>query len=433
MAEQIDGAIILDAGINTNDFKRDSEKLRQSAERLSRSVEQVGKKLQSDVSNYGKALVSASKQMEQSAEAVQRAFGGSDLKGVSREARDLDAALVKTQKELDSVNAKLKDYYAEVQRIKASTDAMLSNAATEEQTVNTLELEKTELEQLTQKYSDLLNLQKQLEAESRRASERRAKIGDLTGLSDWTDSVSKMETAFNRYQERIDRMTALGANAKQWKSLEYDIGKAAEKIAEYRAQIERLKESGAIGDGAYAQLTGALAQLGAKAAAAQNAVNSALSSAFDNAAQSADGAEESLKGVDRELNRKGPDAKGAAQGVMTLGETFKDLGELVLRAGASLAKIAGAAVLSGLRTIGAAAGEAAGNLTKMTAHAVVSGVKRLGAWLTNAARSMLIFQRASQKNNSVLKRGFMTILRYGLGIRSLYFLFNKIRKAITGQ
>ncbi|MBQ3433916.1 MAG: hypothetical protein IJG24_02590, partial [Selenomonadaceae bacterium] len=100
------------------------------------------------------------------------------------------------------------------------------------------------------------------------------------------------------------------------------------------------------------------------------------------------------------------------------------------KTGEAIAKMAGAAVLAGIRAMGAAAAEAARNLASMTSRAIVSGVKRLGAWLSNAARSMLIFQRASKRNNGVLKRGFMTILRYGLGIRSLYFLFNKIRSAI---
>ena len=96
----------------------------------------------------------------------------------------------------------------------------------------------------------------------------------------------------------------------------------------------------------------------------------------------------------------------------------------------SLAKTAWTAVVAGLRAIGASAGETAQNLTKLTATAVSSGIRRLGGWLSNAAKSMTLFGRSAKRNNGVLKKSFSTILKYGLGVRSFYFLFRKIRQAI---
>ena len=88
-----------------------------------------------------------------------------------------------------------------------------------------------------------------------------------------------------------------------------------------------------------------------------------------------------------------------------------------------LASVVGSGIKSGLEKIADAAKRAAVNLASMAKHGIVSGIKKL-------ASSILHVGKSTQQSNNSMKKGFMTVLKYGLGIRSLYVLFNKLRNAI---
>ena len=64
------------------------------------------------------------------------------------------------------------------------------------------------------------------------------------------------------------------------------------------------------------------------------------------------------------------------------------------------------------------------NLAKMASSGIIGGIKRLGSAIAN-------LNKHGNKNNDVFKKAFRMLLRYGLGVRSFYFLFRKLRKALT--
>ena len=83
-----------------------------------------------------------------------------------------------------------------------------------------------------------------------------------------------------------------------------------------------------------------------------------------------------------------------------------------------------------LKNIAKHAADAAKNLGKMAANAakaagrgIINGFKRLASAITKT-------NKASSNANGTFKRGFLFILRYALGIRSIYFLFRRLRKAL---
>ena len=83
-----------------------------------------------------------------------------------------------------------------------------------------------------------------------------------------------------------------------------------------------------------------------------------------------------------------------------------------------------------LKKVGDTAKAAAKHLADMaknTAKSVASGIigklKALGSSLTGIGKK-------TRESNNAFKTGFMTLLRYGLGIRSVYFLFRRLRKAL---
>ena len=127
----------------------------------------------------------------------------------------------------------------------------------------------------------------------------------------------------------------------------------------------------------------------------------------------------------RQAVRESTMAAGPAMTVFA--ETAMMIGDVAIAAGkaaAKLAKMAGVGVLTGLKNIAVGAKNAAIQLAKMAKNTAVSGLKKLKDHIAGVGKS-------SKGMGVSLKGGFKTILKYGLGIRSLYILFRKLRSAIT--
>ena len=221
--------------------------------------------------------------------------------------------------------------------------------------------------------------------------------------------IEAAETTLSRFQAKTAKMDAIGASDKAWASIEYDIGLAADEAERLQGELDALSKNGGIDETQYESLSQRL----------QDAIEgfNALTGAADE--------------TETETRRIPPVIRGIGTAFSIPLRAFGALASSAGRLGTALAKITGAGFLSFMHTFAASTGEAARNLTKLTATAVSSGVKRLGAWLSNAARSMLLFGRQSKRSNSILKKSFATILKYGLGVRSFYYLFRKIRQAIS--
>ena len=87
---------------------------------------------------------------------------------------------------------------------------------------------------------------------------------------------------------------------------------------------------------------------------------------------------------------------------------------------------AGAAAAVGVGKLAAAMGKAALHGLKLVGSGIVSGLKKIGKAAANGAKNILTLGKASNKAGG----GFRQLLRYGLGISSLFVLFNKLRNAL---
>lgn len=70
------------------------------------------------------------------------------------------------------------------------------------------------------------------------------------------------------------------------------------------------------------------------------------------------------------------------------------------------------------------------NMGKAIGGSVLNGLSRVGKKLSGMVSSLIKGRKNAGKMNGVFKGGIGTLLKYGLGIRSLYFLFNKLRSAL---
>ena len=198
-------------------------------------------------------------------------------------------------------------------------------------------------------------------------------------------ALSKANAALESLYNRQERMEALGVKetSNAYKGLQYDIKSAEEEVARLEKALEDSEGNGGIFEGK----------------------DTAQFKSY-------------IKGLER------------VSSFGNIAGAVGKLAEVAGKAAANFLKMTAGTILAGLREIGKDTAEAARNLTSMTAKAVTSGIRRLGAWLSNAAKSMTLFGRSAKSAHGGLKRGFMSILKYTLGIRSLYILFNRLRAAI---
>lgn len=104
---------------------------------------------------------------------------------------------------------------------------------------------------------------------------------------------------------------------------------------------------------------------------------------------------------------------GAATGAVSLAKGAAS-------AAKNLAKFAVEKAKNGLKSLSEKAKEAADNLKKMVKEGIINGIKKLGS-------SLLGLNKSTKSSNNALQVGFKTLLRYGLGVRSVFFLIKRLR------
>ena len=174
-------------------------------------------------------------------------------------------------------------------------------------------------------------------------------------------------------------------------------------------------------------LTEKLEQLKAQLAAVQQQEQQTGAGAAEQSGQVAGNIQETEEAAQRAHPVLAALKNAASEGV----SGFIRLTGAAARAGASIAKIAGKGALSFLRKLAEGARNAAIQLAKLSGRAITSGFKTLGQGILAAGKWMTGLGRGAGSATDGFKRGLWTILKYGLGIRSLYFLFRKLRTAIT--
>lgn len=151
------------------------------------------------------------------------------------------------------------------------------------------------------------------------------------------------------------------------------------------------------------------------------------SATFRNLSAEAEFLNEKLAGMRAELAASREEGAGAGGGVAA---AFANIARNAGQAAGAVAKIAGNAALSFLKKLAAGAQNAAIQLAKLAGRAVVTGLKKIGQLAGGAAKKLFGLGDAAKGGGDGFKHSLKNLMRYGLGIRSLFFLFNKLRNAI---
>lgn len=240
-------------------------------------------------------------------------------------------------------------------------------------------------------------------AQEKKVEDIKKQLSESTGQTVVTDDYKSLNdelTGLNNKLAQLDekkrKFVSTGGDegSKTFRNMEYDADRLIAQIDRVKAKMDGLKASG-----------------GAYTTADTSGLQSSLTKEQQKLAEMGDRLSTSYSDFAQKVNKYGASASSAA------GNTSK------LSMAVNTLKRALTSVLSGLKKVASVIGSA----LKKALSAVVSLAKKAVAALHGLGNS------SSRAGNS-LKNGVKTMLKYGLGIRSLYVLVNKLRSAlVTGM
>ena len=194
--------------------------------------------------------------------------------------------------------------------------------------------------------------------------------------------LEKMNAQFDKLLVKQDEMQSLGkTSGAAWEKLNVQMEQLGTLIHEDEAELQRLVD------------TGKAFTLGSDSAEYEKTV-------------------EQLAGVNNEMRVLTTKAEEAAGGTGKLGSAFTSAQK----------------ILSGFVSVCKKVSDSLINVAKKLWGIVSSGIKNGIKGLSNAMKGL---SNSSEKSEFSMKKLFWTLMKYGIGIRSLYVLFRRLRGAIT--
>ncbi|MDE5823354.1 MAG: hypothetical protein K2H91_01515, partial [Lachnospiraceae bacterium] len=333
------------------------------------------------------------------------------LKGALQAAQDLETiGAVKTSPYTDAV-AKAELYRSKVEQLKAEIESLrtgnngleiggdLSGAMQQIRNMGSL---------ISQTFADLKSgeIFRYL-SESMKDFVKQAQLASgikipTEGYRNLLNDIERTEGELEKLEQKQRDIQAAGMDkeSKEWQNVASGIEAAQRRLEQYTAQRYRME-----GTGADTEFSGGLAN--------QSWIKSALAVA-----------EEAMASLKQKIGEIGGAVSQAIGRIPVIGRIAKEAAFLGQSAFNGL-KLAISSVLSAaVKTVSAISTIASG-IQKLT-----SAVKGTISKLSSMTKSFIGLKGASEGMNTSLGGSLKTILKYGLGIRSLYALINKLRTAM---
>lgn len=467
MAGKSDGSITIDTKLDNSGFSKGSDELKHAVKSLTDQVNETGSKIQNAfkfdfgqpkqaVNSFSRAIKQVNDEIQSLGELGQRALEG-----------DADA-LARFRSESGETLSKLEDMKAELEKF-GSTEFMTpeyakaadqyQKAATQvDELAKSLESAEAAFEKLTNDFGSseeytaledrievLKMYQKEYDAAMKRGDSgaaartfMEAGVGKGTIADAIKEAEAEMQKLWDKFenstpykstQKEIDKITAkleqAKAQAAQYKaemdatpstfegyaSTEYERDQAAlEKTIDRLLEYRQLVREGTRTEYTPSAEWTAMQERWQNMTSVTGVLRNAFTSLFSTIASGARTAGSAV-------------ATALTHPFQLLDRTLAGVISLAGRAVWSLTKLAAGGIASGIRKIAEAAKNAATHLAGMAKSAITNGLKKLGNAIANVGKK-------SKSTNVSLSGGFKTMLKYGLGIRSLFVLFNKLRNAI---
>lgn len=224
--------------------------------------------------------------------------------------------------------------------------------------------------------------------------------GPTKAYSNLSADAEKAEKALLRLYDRQDKMrdTGVKENSRSWRTLQYEISAAEEKLNRFEAQKAEMEANGT------AYTSGADTVVYQQLSSTLEAVRSRLAQ---------------MRGEIEDVQSESDRLQDRWAEMPTLTGMVRSAFE---RIGSSVRTLTGTVKMSITHPL-QAADRAAASMLRTTG--------RLVPVIGKAAKAFFGLSKSSKSANGGLKSGFKAMLKYGLGIRSVFVLVNKLRSAMV--
>lgn len=246
--------------------------------------------------------------------------------------------------------------------------------------------------------------------------------------------LDKLEKRYITLQDRKDKFlaTTKSKNPEEtstYKSIEYDMEQTAARIRDIKSEME-----------AEAELT----------------VSGADTPKYDQLVQQLSQVNNQMTIYIQKAQAMGASTQGTQHQVLSFGQALTEWMKACLRAigyigkallsipihilgrvasalkdaAVNAAKFVASIPVRAVKAIGSAVASLAKNLVKIAGNSIRRGITNLGKSIGNLGKSIGGLGKHTKSTNNGLQIGFKNFLRYGLGVRSLFALINKLRRAL---
>lgn len=132
----------------------------------------------------------------------------------------------------------------------------------------------------------------------------------------------------------------------------------------------------------------------------------------------------------KSLSSKLSELRGARGELGGVSQSLEQVGRSAGNARRNIVSMIAGGAWNYLKKLASGAKNAAIQLAKLAGRAVTNGLKKVGQLAAGAAKSILHLGRGARKSGNGFQFSLKNMLKYGLGIRSLFVLFNRLRSAI---
>ena len=442
-------AMQFDVGMDNGEFMRGSKDIARAISSLKSTVAAAGKSMNSSASGYGQAMrqsIRASREFEQSVE---------NIKSRMDELRTSTASIKASADSFNTFKKSIENAEAEMGKLLEQQKQLIDMGAggpSDAWNQNQAEIAKVtaELEKQQQAYYDYaaaveyaekrLSTGKdewghQLSDEEKKTYDEEANY-NVELANQAVERIEAAEAALESLKQTQAELAANGENGptQEFIDLTEEISNAESRLVDMKSILENMRSAGyenADRSDVYQDQISELQDLENELDNARAKKEEALKPPYMQSWEQMI----TVSGMISEgFGRIQNAAAGALYAIQhPVQAVDRALGTLIVKAtqaAATFARMAGNAALSFLRRLASEAQNAAIQLAKLASNAVHGAFQKLAQGASAAGRGLLGLVKNNKAADGSFKRGFMTVMKYAFGVRSMYFLFRRLRTAV---
>lgn len=418
MAQQYDGSVVINTELDNSGFDKGSDRLEAAIKELTAEVQKLGQSMKASFESYAQAIqtaITSTASMQQTMQKTEESASGTAqaVEETATAVNGMEQAMEATQASVDQTAQASEEASSAVQQLDQSLAATETTAGQATDTVNETQAAVKNLALASQSAVPMTDLggtatldTKELDKGISALQKKMESLQELSPKAGGDNkSLQKMKEGYDSARKSAEALEAelKGLGAQQvptddYKWLGSEIDKVSKKLEQLEDKEAKMKAIGANPDsmgfkGLQYDINQARANLGKLI--------------YDKEAMEQSG-RAFVSGTDTAQYQQSEAALGAIQA--RLKEIKRQNGLMTIS--------------NHLKTVASRAMTAAKNLAGMAKKGLVSAFKKLGSALSNVGKS-------TKSASSGFGGGLKAMLRYGLGVRSLFALLNKLRRVLS--